>query len=159
MLLIWIPLLISMFFHLTRTFFYSWLLLPSSMCKHNFSNRQWQRSTWYRNSQNVWIYCSITCKGYTWVSGLYRVRSDWSLSWKIKIRMLSYIHWLSARKTWCFTALGSTESIDSLDNLIEMLQEFVLDLYCRLRLDTVKDIATLRLLYDITYSVNIRKNL
>ena len=40
-----------------------------------------------------------------------------------------------------------------------MLQEFVLDLYCRLRLDTVKDIATLRLLYDITYSVNIRKNL
>ena len=57
--------------------------------------------------------------------------------------MLSYIHWLSARKTWCFTALGSTESIDSLDNLIEMLQEFVLDLYCRHGSDTVKDIATL----------------
>ena len=28
-----------------------------------------------------------------------------------------------------FIALGSTESIDSLDNLIEMLQEFSLDLY------------------------------
>ena len=40
-----------------------------------------------------------------------------------------------------------------------MLQEFVLDLYCRLRLDTVKDIATPRLLYDVTYSVNIRENL
>ena len=50
MSLIWIPLLIYLF-HLTRTFFYSWfLLLPSTMCKHNFSNRQWQLSTWYRNS-------------------------------------------------------------------------------------------------------------
>ena len=43
-----------------------------------------------------------------------------------------------------FIALGSTESIDSLDNFIEILQEFVLDLYCRHRPDTVKDIATLR---------------
>ena len=42
-----------------------------------------------------------------------------------------------------FIALRSTESIDSLDNLIEMLQEFVLDLYCRHGSDTVKDIATL----------------
>ena len=42
---------------------------------------------------------SITCKVYTWVSRLYRVRSDWSLLWKIKIRTLSFIHWLSPRKT------------------------------------------------------------
>ena len=51
--------------------------------------------------------------------------------------------------------LGSTESIDSLDNLIEMLQEFVLDLCYRLRPDTVKDIAALRYYLFSKYQKNL----
>ena len=85
--------------------------------------------------------------------------SDWWHLWKSKLECFRISTYCQRETLDGFIALGSTESIDSLDNLIEMLQEFVLDLYCRLRLDTVKDIATLRLLYDITYSVNIRKNL
>ena len=54
-----------------------------------------------------------------------------------------------------FIALGSTESIDSLDNLIEMLQEFVLNLYCRHRPDAVKDIATLRYYLFSKYQKNL----
>ena len=54
-----------------------------------------------------------------------------------------------------FIALGSTESIDSLDNLIEMLQEFSLDLYCRHRPDTVKDIASLRYYLFSKYQENL----
>ena len=44
-------------------------------------------------------------------------------------------------------------SIDSFDNLIEMLQEFVLDLYCRP--ETAKDIATLRYWLFSKYQKNL----
>ena len=54
-----------------------------------------------------------------------------------------------------FIVLGSTESTDSLDNLMEMLQEFVLDLYCRHRLGTIKDIATLRYYLFSKYQKNL----
>ena len=86
---------------------------------------------------------------------LYRMRSDWSLLWKIKIRMLRIFTDCQREKLDGFIALGSTESIDSLDNLIEMLQEFVLDLYCRHRPDTVKDIATLRYYLFSKYQKNL----
>ena len=52
-----------------------------------------------------------------------------------------------------FIALGSSVSIDSFDNLIEMLQEFVLDLYCRP--ETAKDIATLRYWLFSKYQKNL----
>ena len=55
----------------------------------------------------------------------------------------------------CFIVFGSTEPIDSLDNLIEMLQEFVLDLYCRHQPDTVKDITTLRYYLFNKYQKNL----
>ena len=56
-----------------------------------------------------------------------------------------------------FIALGSTESIDSFDDLIEMLQEFVLDLYCRHRPDSVKDIAILRYYLFSKYQKNLEQ--
>ena len=52
-----------------------------------------------------------------------------------------------------FIGLGSAESIDSLDNLIEMLQEFVLTYI----IDFDLTLSKILLLYDITYSVNIKK--
>ena len=56
-----------------------------------------------------------------------------------------------------FIVLGSTESIDSFDDSIEMLQEFVLDLYCRHRPDSVKDIAILRYYLFSKYQKNLEQ--
>ena len=72
------------------------------------------------------------------------MRSDWSLLWKSKLEEYFCIFTdCQQEKLDGFIVLGSTESIDSHDNLIEILQEFVLDLYCRHCPDTVKDIAIL----------------
>ena len=90
-----------------------------------------------------------------WVSRLYRVRSDWWHLWKSKLECFCISTYCQRKTLDGFIALGSTESIDSLDNLIEMLQEFVLDLYCRHRPDTVKDIAALRYYLFSKYQKNL----
>ena len=146
MSLIWIPLLIYMLFRPTRAFFFSWFITTLNYVEAQL----FEQTVATINVISKFVKCMNLLVHYMQrILRLYRVRSDWSLLWKIKIRMLSYIHWLSARKTWCFTALGSTESIDSLDNLIEMFLTCIVD--------TDLTLSKILLLYDITYSVNIRK--
>ena len=131
MSLIWILLLISMLFQLTQMFFYSWFITTLNYVQAQFL-------------EQAVATINVISKFVKWMNLLVHYLQRLHLGFtslqggirlvafmEIKTRMLSYIHLLSARNTWWFHC-----------SWINWVNRF-----------------TLRLLYDITYSVNIRKNL
>ena len=63
---------------------------------------------------------------------------------KSKLEFFRIFNDCQQEKLNLFNTIGSTETTDSLDTLIKLIQNFFLDRYCKNRPDTVNDITTLR---------------